>query len=188
MSIQKYLDKYEAGMQEVVHKLEILNKDYERKNNYILMEHIKYRLKSKESIKQKLLGDGFDYCEEDLNKINDIAGVRVVVAFEKDIDIVKELIMSIPNIILIKEKDYIQNPKKNGYESYHMIIKIPVTLLDGTEFITVEIQIRTLLMDVWASVHHKLVYKNEDKSLERVFIDYSNKMMDLDEEINNLKK
>ena len=186
-NIKRTLDKYEAGMIEVVNKLEILNKDYEKRYNYVLMEHIKSRLKTTSSIKQKLINDNYTYNVENLDKINDIAGVRVVVAFEKDIYIVRQLIMQIPNLVIIKEKDFVENPKENGYESFHMIVKIPVALSNGVEFITVEIQIRTLLMDVWASIHHKLVYKKENTKLEDVFIDYSNQLMSLDEQLNSLK-
>lgn len=188
MNIKKKLEKYDAGRKELVNKLEILNKDYERKHNYILMEHIKSRLKERSSIKQKLKNDGYEYSKETLDNINDIAGVRVVVAFEQDIEIVKELILTIPGLILIKEKDYINNPKQSGYESYHMIVKIPVSFVDGEELITVEVQIRTLLMDVWASVHHKLIYKKEEnKELEKEFIEYSDKIKELDKQINKKK-
>lgn len=186
-SIKRILDKYEAGMNDIVSKLEILNKDYEKTNNYILMEHIKYRLKSPTSIKHKLINDGYKYDAKNFDKINDIAGVRVVVAFEKDIYLVRQLIMQIPNLVIVKEKDFINNPKDSGYESFHMIVKIPVALSNGVEFITVEIQIRTLIMDVWASLHHKLVYKRENTQLEDIFVDYSNKLMKFDDELNKLK-
>lgn len=188
MSIKKERKRYAAGMMEVVGKLEILNKDYSLKHNYNLMEHITYRLKSKESIKQKLHNDGFTYCEKNLSKINDIAGVRVVVAFEKDIAIVRSLILSIPNIEVIKEKDYVNNPKKSGYESYHMIVKVPVAFVDGIDFVVVEIQIRTLIMDAFAAVHHKLVYKKENTNLEDEFVKYSNILMNLDEKFNEYTK
>lgn len=179
---------YKLGMKELVDKLEILNQDYENKNSYILMEHIKFRLKSKESIKQKLINDGYSFNLENFNKINDIAGVRVVVAFEDDIKKVRDLVLKIPNIKVLKEKDYIKNPKESGYESYHMILSIPITLIDCEKFITVELQIRTLIMDTFASIDHKLVYKNKTQNLSSLFKNYSKQMQLLDDCFSELKR
>lgn len=186
--MEQELLMYKLGMKELVDKLEILNQDYENKNSYILMEHIKFRLKSKESIKQKLINDGFSFNLENFNKINDIAGVRVVVAFEDDIKKVRDLVLKIPNIKVLKEKDYIKNPKESGYESYHMILSIPITLIDCEKFITVELQIRTLIMDTFASIDHKLVYKNKTQNLSSLFKNYSKQMQLLDDCFSELKR
>lgn len=186
--MEQELLMYKLGMKELVDKLEILNQDYENKNSYILMEHIKFRLKSKESIKQKLINDGFSFNLENFNKINDIAGVRVVVAFEDDIKKVRDLVLKIPNIKVLKEKDYIKNPKESGYESYHMILSIPITLIDCEKFITVELQIRTLIMDTFASIDHKLVYKNKTQNLTSLFKNYSKQMQLLDDCFSELKR
>ena len=186
--MEQELLMYKLGMKELVDKLEILNQDYENKNSYILMEHIKFRLKSKESIKQKLINDGFSFNLENLNKINDIAGVRVVVAFEDDIKKVRDLVLKIPNIKVLKEKDYIKNPKESGYESYHMILSIPITLIDCEKFITVELQIWTLIMDTFASIDHKLVYKNKTQNLSSLFKNYSKQMQLLDDCFSELKR
>lgn len=184
---KKVFQKYEFGMKELVSKLEVLNKDYQDINSYHLMEHIQYRLKTPDSIETKLINDGYTYSVENLDKINDIAGVRIIVAFEEDIYTVKNLILEkVPGIKLIKEKDYIKNPKDSGYVSYHLILGIPVALVNGTEYVTVELQIRTLMMDAWAAIEHKLVYKKKD-TFVKVFKNYAAQMMLLDDCFSELK-
>lgn len=184
---EKIFQKYEFGMKELVSKLEVLNKNYQDINSYMLMEHIRYRLKTPESIENKLVSDGYKYAIENLNKINDIAGVRIIVAFEEDIYTVKQLILEkIPDVKLIKEKDYIKNPKESGYVSYHLILGVPVALVDGIEYVTVELQIRTLMMDAWAAIEHKLVYKKKD-TFAKVFKNYAAQMMLLDDCFSELK-
>ena len=184
---EKRFQKYEFGIKELVSKLEVLNKNYQDVNSYMLMEHIRSRLKTPESIKTKLINDGYEYCPENLDKINDIAGVRIIVAFEEDIYTVKQLLLEkIPDIQLIKEKDYIKNPKESGYVSYHLILGVPVALVEGVEYVTVELQIRTLMMDAWAAIEHKLVYKKKD-TFAKVFKNYAAQMMLLDDCFSELK-
>lgn len=188
MRFEKTLRKYEFGMKELVSKLEIINEDYQDKNSYKLMEHIQSRLKADDSIKAKLINDGYTYEEKNLDKINDIAGVRVVVAFEEDVYTVRDLILEkLPDVKLIKEKDYIKNPKDSGYVSYHLILSVPVTLVTGVEYVTVELQIRTLIMDAWASIEHKLVYKKKD-TFGKIFKNYAAQMILLDNCFTELKE
>lgn len=103
-----------------------------------------------------------NYTYKDMIKnINDIAGIRVICPIQKDIYSIRNLIMNIPGIKILKEKDYVKNPKKSGYSSYHMIVEIPVTLSQNLMYVKVEIQIRTLAMDFWASIEHGLKYKTD---------------------------
>lgn len=185
---ERKMQEYEFGMNELAFKLEMLNMDYNAKNSYMLMEHIRKRLKTKESIESKLKNDGYEFNIENLDKINDIAGVRIVVAFEEDIYLVKQLIMEkIPGIKLIKEKDYVKNPKESGYVSYHLILGVPVSLSDENTYVTVELQIRTLMMDAWAAIEHKLVYKKKG-TFAKVFKNYAAQMMLLDDCFSELRE
>ena len=129
--------------------------------NYDLIDHINERIKSKESISKKMTKKGIDFTySKMIENINDIAGVRVICPLKKDIYTIRKLITNLPGIKILKEKDYITNPKKSGYSSYHMILEVPVTLSKNSVYAKVEVQIRTMAMDFWASLEHKMKYKN----------------------------
>ncbi|MDD6762144.1 MAG: GTP pyrophosphokinase family protein [Clostridiales bacterium] len=124
------------------------------------VEHIKSRLKRPSSIARKLEKKGYEPTMENaLKYIDDIAGVRIVCLFPKDIYKIAEVIQNFSNIRVCRVKDYIKVPKKNGYRSYHMHIEVPIRLLDHEEWVKVEIQLRTVAMDSWASMEHKIRYK-----------------------------
>lgn len=126
------------------------------------IEHVKSRLKRPSSIARKLEKKGYEPTVENAVKyIDDIAGVRIVCQFQDDIYKVAKVIKQIDNIKIIRIKDYIKEPKENGYRSYHMHIEVPVRMLHGNEMVKVEIQLRTVAMDFWASLEHKIRYKNE---------------------------
>ena len=120
---------YGIAIKEIKHKLEILKEEYKMFYNYDLIDHINERIKSKESISKKMTKKGIDFTySKMIENINDIAGVRVICPLKKDIYTIRKLITNLPGIKILKEKDYITNPKKSGYSSYHMILEVPVTL------------------------------------------------------------
>ena len=134
---------------------------YKRQNP---IEHVKSRLKRPSSIARKLEKKGLEPTLENAVKyIDDIAGVRIVCQFQEDIYRVADVIKKFENIRIVQIKDYIANPKENGYRSYHMHVEIPVRMLHGEEMVKVEFQLRTVAMDFWASLEHKIRYKNESE-------------------------
>ena len=153
---------YNSALKEIGTKLEILNDEFQHVHRYNPIEHIKSRLKSPESIVRKLKKHGYESTIENMVKhVNDIAGVRVICSFTSDIYRIAEMLTNQNDIKIICVKDYIKNPKPSGYRSYHMIVSIPIFLSDRKTEATVEIQIRTVAMDFWASLEHKLKYKKD---------------------------
>lgn len=151
---------YRCTVREVRTKLEVLNDEFsvEYKRNPI--SFIKTRIKKPESILRKLNKLGYDFTAENIQEhLNDVAGIRVVCAFIDDIYTIAELLSSQDDITVIQIKDYIKNPKPNGYRSYHMIVEIPVFFSKGKTPMRAEIQIRTNGMDFWATLEHQLRYK-----------------------------
>lgn len=159
---EKIMFIYKVAIKEIQNKLEILKDEYQMFYNYDLIDHINTRIKNPESILKKMNDKGIKYTYKEMIKnINDIAGIRVICPLKKEIYSVRNLITSLPGIKILKEKDYVQNPKKSGYSSYHIIIEVPVTLSKSLVYVKVEIQIRTLAMDFWATLEHKMKYKPE---------------------------
>ena len=157
---QRLMMMYRCAIREVQTKLEVLDDEFsvEYKRNPI--SFIKTRIKKPESIYRKLQKLGYDFTAENIQEqLNDVAGVRVVCAFIDDIYTVANLIAGQDDIKVIKIKDYIKNPKPNGYRSYHMIVEIPVFFSKGKTPMRVELQIRTNGMDFWATLEHQLRYK-----------------------------
>lgn len=133
------------------------------------IEHVKARLKRPSSIARKLEKRGFEPTVDNAVKyIDDIAGVRIVCLFQNDIYKIAKVIETFNNIRIINVKDYIKNPKPNGYRSYHMHVEVPVRMLDNEQWVKVEIQLRTVAMDFWASLEHKIRYKKKDDVSEHI--------------------
>ena len=152
---------YQAAIKEISTKLEILDDEFKLKYKRNPIHHIQDRLKSLESIIKKLERKGYEISIDSAKEnLFDIAGVRVVCSYIEDIYIVADLVKAQDDILLVKEMDYIKNPKPNGYRSLHMVVKVPVFFSDRKEFVPVEIQIRTMAMDFWASLEHQLRYKS----------------------------
>ncbi len=185
---------YESALKQVNTKIEILNNEFKMEHKYNPIEHVTSRIKSPESITKKLKHNGIDVSMENIvNCLNDIAGIRIICSFTSDIYRIAELIAKQSDVTVIKIKDYIQNPKPNGYKSYHMIVSVPVYLSSRAVDVKVEIQIRTIAMDFWASLEHKMYYKFEGNAPEHIrrelkecadlvsFLD--SKMLALNEEI-----
>ena len=151
---------YNAALKEVGTKLEILNDEFQHVHRYNPIEHIKTRIKSAESIVKKLKRYGHETSIENMVRyVNDIAGVRLICSFTSDIYRLAEMIGNQSDLKVLSIKDYIKNPKPNGYRSYHMIVSYPVETFSGTKTIRVEIQIRTLAMNFWSTIEHSLQYK-----------------------------
>ncbi len=151
---------YDSALKEINTKIEILNNEFVHISGHTPIEHIKSRLKSPDSIVKKLKRDGLEVTLENMvEKLSDIAGIRIICSFVDDIYEVAEMLVRQDDVTVIAIKDYIKNPKPNGYRSYHMIIEIPVFFSDSKKPIRVEVQIRTIAMDFWASLDHQLKYK-----------------------------
>lgn len=153
---------YNSALKEVGTKLEILNDEFQHVHKYNPIEHIKTRIKTPESIVKKLRRYGYEISIENMVKyINDIAGVRLICSFTSDIYRLAEMIGNQSDLKVLSIKDYIKNPKESGYKSYHMLVSVPIFLSDSVVDTKVEIQIRTIAMDFWASLEHKIYYKFE---------------------------
>ena len=153
---------YSAALRQMETKMQILNDEFQHVHQYNPIEHIKARIKTPESIVKKLKRYGQESTIDNMVKyINDIAGIRIICSFTSDIYRIADMIRDQKDIQVIAVKDYITYPKASGYKSYHMIVSIPVYLSDRTVDTKVEIQIRTIAMDFWASLEHKIYYKFE---------------------------
>ena len=152
--------KYELGLAKLARKINDMNLEYNKLNESNPMEHIKFRLKSDNSIKGKLERKGLEDTDENImNYIKDVIGVRIVCPFITDVNELITKLKNDPEIEIIGVKDYINNPKPNGYASYHLILNIPIAIDNKIEYVKAEIQIRTIIQDMLASLDHKIRYK-----------------------------
>lgn len=160
---------YNSALKEVGTKLEILNDEFKHVHRYNPIEHIKTRIKTPESIVKKLKRYGYEISIENMIQyINDIAGVRLICSFTSDIYRLAEMIGNQSDLKVLTIKDYIKTPKESGYKSYHMLVSVPIFLSDSVVNTKVEIQIRTIAMDFWASLEHKIYYKFEGNAPEYI--------------------
>ena len=168
-SWQEAMLVYHAALKQINTKLEILNDEFQHVHRYNPIEHIKSRIKTSESIVKKLKRYGYESTIENMVKyVNDIAGIRVICSFTSDIYRIAVMLRSQNDIRVISVKDYMRHPKESGYKSYHMLVTVPVFLSDRIVDVKVEIQIRTVAMDFWASLEHKINYKFEGKAPEHI--------------------
>lgn len=185
---------YNAALKQIETKMEILNEEFQHVHQYNPIEHIKSRIKTPESIVKKLRRHGYESTIDNMvNYINDIAGIRIICSFTSDIYRVADMIREQKDLKILTTKDYITYPKASGYRSYHMIVTVPVYLSDRIVDTKVEIQIRTVAMDFWASLEHKIHYKLEGDAPEhikseliecaRMVADLDARMLSLNEEI-----
>ena len=199
MSFEELMLKSEFTLNIVETQLKILIKEYEFKNDYNLVDHFKTRIKSKESMIAKLEKRGYAITVDNIEKhIHDKVGVRIICPFISDVREVVKLIKQSKNFIILEEKDYIANPKNTGYISYHLIVKVPIYLNGQIEYREAEIQIRTMAMDFWASLDHKIQYKFEQHIPEEIrnemyncsldIQSLDNKMFQLNEIVKKYKK
>lgn len=164
--MQPFIDlmmNYECALMEIETKLKILNTEFTLRHNRNPFESIKCRVKQPISIIRKLQKKGLDITIENIeNNLTDIAGVRVICSFPEDIYTLSDLLSKQDDIKVVTVKDYIRKPKKNGYRSLHLIVSVPIYLSDETKQMNVEVQFRTIAMDFWASLDHKLKYKKDN--------------------------
>lgn len=153
---------YNSALKAINTKIEILNNEFIHIYNYNPIEHIKSRLKTPDSIVKKLKNDNCEVTIPNMIEcLSDIAGIRIICSFTSDIYLIADMIARQADVTILYVKDYIENPKSNGYKSYHMVVTIPIYLTEGPVETKVEIQIRTVAMDFWASLEHKIYYKFE---------------------------
>lgn len=178
-------------------EINILVDEFVFNHGYNPVEHIKSRIKSEKSIKNKLKDKGYDYTLANIKKyIHDVVGIRIVVSFLSDVYDIVSVLKNSQDLIIVKQQDYIKEPKDTGYISYHLNVLIPIYLNNKTEYVEGEIQIRTIAMDFWASLDHKIEYKFSDtgkiplevydKMYENSLIikELDKKMMHLNETVN----
>lgn len=157
---REILQKYRAAMREMMVRCEIIDQDLSLKKHRNPIHHVESRIKSPESIFEKLGRYGKEPTLENMERyIMDIAGIRIICSYIQDVYNMLDLLKRQDDLVIVNVKDYIKNPKPNGYRSLHVIIRIPVYFLDKKELIPVEIQLRTIAMDFWASLEHDLKYK-----------------------------
>ena len=160
---------YNSALKEVGTKLDILNDEFVHIHKYNPIEYIKKRIKTPESIVKKLRSSGYDSTIENMiSHVKDIAGIRIVCSFTSDIYRLAEMIGKQNDLTVVCVKDYIKHPKASGYKSYHMLVTVPIFLSDRVVNTKVEIQIRTIAMDFWASLEHKIYYKFEGNAPEYI--------------------
>ena len=160
---------YDSALKKVNTKIEILNNEFVNRYDYNPIEHIKSRLKTADSIVKKLKKDGHDVTIENMMEhLSDIAGIRIICSFTSDIYQIAEMIAHQADVTVLHVKDYIKNPKPNGDKSSHMVVTVPVYLSDGPGETKVEVQIRSVAMDFWASLEHKIAYKFEGNAPENL--------------------
>lgn len=161
--------QYECAMLEIETKLQVLNKELSLVNSRNPFESIKCRIKSPESIFGKLKRKNLPYTIESIEQnLNDIAGIRVICSYPEDIYRLVECLTKQDDVILVEKKDYIKNPKENGYRSLHLIVDIPIFLTGEKKHMRVEVQFRTIAMDFWASLEHKMKYKKDIENAESI--------------------
>ena len=154
---------YECALMEIETKLKVLNSEFALQHNRNPFESIKSRVKKPMSIIEKMRKKGLDITIDNIqNNLTDIAGVRVICSFPEDIYTVSELLTKQDDINVVCVKDYIRNPKPNGYRSLHLIVEVPIFLTNEKKYMKVEVQFRTIAMDFWASLDHKLKYKKDN--------------------------
>ena len=186
-TFEKIMFIYSVAIKELKNKMEIMQDEYKILYDYDLIDHINTRIKSPESTEKKMLKRNIPLQYKNMiEEINDIAGIRVICPLKKDIYSIKEFIENIPGLRVIKEKDYITNPKKSGYTSYHLIVEVPISLSRKLMYVKVEIQIRTMAMDFWASLEHKMKYKPKteiSKSASKELVSYAKMIQKLDQKM-----
>lgn len=193
MPFKRLMAYYKCAIMEVETKFKVLNQEFSLEYDRNPIETIKTRLKSPDSIVKKLAKKDVPLTVESIEKnLNDIAGVRVICSFPEDIYVLADCLLQQDDIKLIEVKDYIKNPKPNGYRSLHLIIEIPIFLKDEKKDMRVEVQLRTIAMDFWASLDHKLSYKKdipeeEAKLLRQELLECAQISADLDVRMGEIK-
>ena len=185
---------YSAAIREVSTKLDVLGDDFRMKHSYVPIHHMQSRLKSFESLMDKAERYGIEDPLHNLDTVRaevfDIAGIRVVCNYREDIYTMSELLLKQSDVDLIKIKDYCKNPKPSGYRSLHVVISIPVFLVNSKTTVPVEIQFRSIAMDTWASLEHELKYKNKGaltEDIQKQLTQCAKTLSDVDEQMERIR-
>ena len=185
---------YECAIQEVKTKFEVLDREFSVRYKRNPIAGIESRVKSPMSIYRKLKKNGLEVSVRTITKnLNDVAGIRVICNFIDDIYDIVKLLMRQDDLRIVSIKDYIRNPKPNGYRSYHMIVEIPVFFAKGKQIMRVEVQIRTIAMNFWASLEHQLRYKKNIESIEGIeeisqaLLEAANTIAETDQKMQEIK-
>lgn len=197
--LTRFLMSYKFALDELNTKIDILKQEFHYIHDYNPIEHVKSRLKTPESIVKKVYRKGYELTLPSIKEnIKDIAGIRITCSFISDIYELSKMLQNQNDIKVIECKDYIKNPKPNGYKSMHLILQIPIFMSDRVEETYVEVQIRTIAMDFWASLEHKIYYKYDKEIPERLALELKEaadsvsqldkKMENIHKEINQLKE
>lgn len=190
---------YSSALKELETKISIINDEFKYTHQYNPIEHVKSRLKTPESIVRKMERKGYEINYSNIaENIKDIAGIRIVCSFVSDIYTIIDMIDKYPDIEILERKDYISKPKKNGYSSYHLIVSVPISFSTGLVYVKAEIQIRTIAMDFWASLEHKINYKYDGdvptkvikdlKNCAKMVSQLDNKMLSLNQLVTDINK
>lgn len=186
------MKKYEFGKQMLETEIDILIKEFSLSHGYNPVEHVKSRIKEKKSIIEKMHRKGYELTTSNIvNHINDIVGLRIVCSFITDVYDIVGMITQSKNIIVKERVDYIATPKDTGYSSYHLVVFVPIYLKNKVEYVPAEIQIRTVAMDFWASLDHKIQYKFESSipdDVKKELYDYSLTIKELDKRMMTLNE
>jgi len=199
VELTRFMMAYKFALDEMNTKINILKDEFNYIHDYNPIEHVKSRLKSPESILKKVYRKGHDFTLQSIKEnVRDIAGIRITCSFSSDIYELYTMIANQKDIRVVETKDYIKNPKPNGYQSLHLILEIPIFMSDRKELTYVEVQIRTIAMDFWASLEHKMYYKynkeipkhmlTELKDAATMATQLDRKMEQLHREISEIKK
>ncbi len=183
---------YNCAIMEIETKLRVLDAEFSLQYDRNPFESIETRLKNPVSIVEKMQSRGLELtCAAMERQIFDIAGIRVICSFKEDIYKLSDLLVRQDDVLLISRKDYIEKPKPNGYRSLHMLLDIPIFLAEGKRHMKVEVQFRTIAMDFWASVDHKLRYKKHLRSSEEIMEKLrlcAETLADMDDEMENIRR
>ena len=163
-TFEKLMFIYSIAIRELDTKIGILKDEFKIFYDYDLIDHMNTRIKSPESIMKKMQSKNYNFTYRDMiENINDIAGIRIICPLKKDIFSIRNLVKKLPGVHVLKEKDYVTRPKESGYSSYHLIIEVPITLSQNIIYVKAGVQIRTMAMDFWASLEHKMKYNPQDE-------------------------
>lgn len=187
---KKIMLMYKSALKEIETKVNILSDEFQTLYKYNPIEHIKTRVKSPESIIKKMERKNLGITYNNMvNYINDVAGIRIICSFLPDIYRIVEMFEKSEDLKIVEKKDYIKTPKPSGYSSFHLIVLVPVSFSNGTVDVKVEIQIRTIAMDFWASLEHKIKYKYENgvpKKISKELISCAQMINQLDKKMSRL--
>ncbi len=187
----KLMTYYRSAMMQIETKFKVLSEYYSLEHDRNPMQTIKTRLKNPASIRNKLERFGRKMHVDEIESfLHDVAGVRVICSFVEDVYLLADALLSQDDVTLVEKKDYISKPKKNGYRSLHLIVSIPIFLSSEKRQVRVEIQLRTIAMDIWASLEHQMNYKREDfpKDLSRELYECAELAATLDERMNAMNR